>query len=222
MRFTLATLQGIKLFHAAVYLTICSCSCCCSCCLPRGSRKMFTRKTFATPTPPPLSCQPTSSHPTGPDPRANCAASGRHVDRISLCALITVRQFLNAPLAGILWTLDCLALTHTHTHSLFLCLSLPPSHSHLAWQICTFLLCALKRRLKCDSIFIDLIKRWLCVLPLSPIPLLLSLSLSFFILCTFFAPQPATISIRNCTVIDNLLCQSQSRRTAAPHGVCYV
>lgn len=136
--------------------------------------------------PPPLSCQPTSPHPTGPDPRANCAASGRHVDRISLCALITVRQFLNAPLAGILWTLNCLALTHTHTHSLFLCLSLPPSHSHLAWQICTFLLCALKRRLKCDSIFIDLIKRWLCVLPLSPIPLLLSLCLFRFSFCVHF------------------------------------
>lgn len=61
--------------------------------------------------PPPLSCQPTTRHPTGPDPRANCVASGRHVDRISLCPLITVRQFLNAPLAGILWTLNCLALT---------------------------------------------------------------------------------------------------------------
>lgn len=126
MRFTLATLQGIKLFHAAVYLTICSCSCCCFCCLPRGSRKMFTRKTLATPTPYFLPAH----HP--PPNRAwsqgqLCCLWSPCWPNFSLCVdnsstifkCSTRRHFVDSQLSR----------SHSHTHSLSLSLSLSPSLS---------------------------------------------------------------------------------------------
>lgn len=96
---------------------------------------MVTRKAFATPHSRPLTIpiplDKVNSQCEGLPRLSHCAASGRHVDRIFRCALITVRQFLNAPLAGIF---NCLPVSLVR---------LPLSLALRAWQICTFLLCAL-------------------------------------------------------------------------------